>query len=181
MLKYFFLVTFLLNVNSTFSQPIQDAVFTDTTHYNTYLNSVEGVLFNYPIDWDTTRIGPQYIFTAAEKQTTEKDKFKENLIFGKVEISANLDFLLKSAINSLKAKNEEMVIIKEEIKSNLHDVEYAILKYPSYVGNVKILTTNIYFRKGKYAYYIVVGCDSGETKKYDQVFDKIIESIQLIN
>jgi len=77
------------------------------------LNSIEGVSFNYPFDWDTTRISPQYIFTALEKQPREKDKFRGNLIFGKVEISANLDFLLKSAINSLKANNEKLVIIKD--------------------------------------------------------------------
>jgi hypothetical protein len=167
MLRYICLVSFFLIFNSTFSQvtQIQDSVFTDTTHYNTYLNSIEGVSFNYPFDWDTTRIGPQYIFTAMEKQITKKDKFRENLIFGKVEISANLDFLLKSAITSLKANN----------------VEYATLKYPDHTSNIDVLTTNIYFRNGKYAYYIVIGCESGEAKKYNQVFDKIIESIKLTN
>jgi len=100
------------------------------------------------------------------------------LIFGKVEISADLDFLLKSAAQSLQKDNKKIVIIEQQIKTNINGVQYAILKYTSSISNIECSTINIYLKKGKYGFYLVFGNDVGEEKKYSKIYNKIVESIK---
>ena len=178
MLKYILYILVTIITNYSFSQTINNRIYNDSTDYNTYLDSIDGISFDYPKSWDTTKIVNQYLFTATEQLTNVNDKFKENLIFGKVEISADLDFLLKSAAQSLQKDNKKIVIIEQQIKTNINGVQYAILKYTSSISNIECSTINIYLKKGKYGFYLVFGNDVGEEKKYSKIYNKIVESIK---
>ena len=158
MFRYIFFVFFLFVTLSSFSQTQEkkNIVMIDSAFWNSYQSVVDGILFNYPKTWNIKNVDDKYLFSAIEKLTTPSDKFQENLFFGKVEISESLDFLLKSAAKSLKANNDKIEFIQDQIKNNANGIEYAILKYTSIVGNVNCCTTNIYFSFHLFHYFHIL-------------------------
>lgn len=178
MLKYLFLILITPITNYSFSQTGNNKMNTDSIVYTNYFDSIDAVSFNYPKSWNQTKIADQYLLSAEEKLTSENDKFKENLIFGKVEISADLDFLLTSAIKSTQQDNEKIVIIAQEIKTNFNGVQYAIFKYSSSKNSIQYTTVNIYLKKEKYGFYLILSNSTDEEKKYSNIYDEIVESIK---
>jgi hypothetical protein len=88
MLRCFLYILASIITHCSFSQTVDNKIYSDSTVYNTYSNPIDGVSFDYPESWDTTKIAAQYLFSAAEQLTNVNDKFRENLLFVKVEISA---------------------------------------------------------------------------------------------
>lgn len=181
MLKYILYIFVTGIANYSFSQTTNYTIQNDSTEYSNYLDSSDGISFNYPKNWDQMKIVGQYLFTAEEQLTDENDKFKENLILGKVEISADLEFLLKSSIKSIQQNNEKAVIVDQEVKTNINDVRHAVLKYTSSINNIQCETINIYFKKGKYGYYLIMGSALQDERRYSKIYGKIVDSIKFVN
>ena len=182
MLKFVLYILITIITNYSFSQTGSFKKQNDSTEYINYLDSSDSISFNYPKNWNQTKIAGQYIFTAEEELGTEKKyNFKANLILGKVEIAADLEFLLKSSVKSIHLNNVKAVIIDQQIKTNINDVQYAILKYTSSINNIECSTINVYFKKGRYGYYLIMGSDLEDERSYSKIYQKIADSIKFLN
>lgn len=144
-----------------------------------YHNSANGFTLLYPAAWDTSLLSSQMIFTATDR-TDSMNVFRENLNIYKVSVArdATLDMVLKSAGNGFLTEYQNGIILENTIRKNAAALDYAMLRTSIYRKRVKIITSNVYFKKADNVYVLTLGMDGKDSSRFAKVYADIIDGFR---
>jgi hypothetical protein len=144
--------------------------------FNTFTDSENGFLIDYPAEWDTTNLDPRMAFMARETFLDSTDMFEEGI---SISVFDNQGISLQSIVDE-NVKMTKLYFDSPEIAQKNFTTDNGIdciqIEVTYEVSGLELNNTGIFVNHEGMLYTITLSSEKSKKEEYASTFDAIINS-----